>query len=117
MGLQDLRNNKRYKIIRFVVILLFMVSIAQNVALWLKYNRLQEIYIESITTSKKTNIKTELESKVLKTPQAEQAEQAERSINKEFQNLNSEVLKDLENKAHHLKKIKLLENGDTEASR
>ncbi len=118
MGLQDLRNNKLYKITRFIVILLFMLSIAQNVNLWLKYNRLQELYIESISTAGKTDIETKFESKVLKIPQAEQAEQAEaRGINKEFQNLNSEILKDLENKAHHLKKIKILENADTEASR
>ena len=120
MSLQDTRNARRYKIIRFTFILILMLSIAQNVDLYLKYNRLQELYIETITTPKQTSIETELKGKILKIPQAEQAEQAERlkarGINKEFQNLNNEVLKDLENKANHLEKIKLLENADTEAS-
>lgn len=88
-----------------------MLSIAQNVDFYLKYNRLQELYIESLTTAEKTSIETELKGKVLKLPQAEQAEQLKaRGINKEFQSLNNEVLKDLENKASHLEKIKLLEN-------
>lgn len=118
MGLQDLRNNKRYKIIRFVVILLFMISIAQNVDLWLKYNRLQDVYIDTIARHTgwerdyileamkhsldkvKPNIKGQREA-----GQIDLSPYKERGVNKEFENLNKEIEKDIEAKIDKIEQL------------
>ena len=123
MGLQDLRNNKYYKIIRFVVILLFMLSIAQNVNLWLKYNRLQDVYIDTIARHTgwerdyileamkhsldkvKPNVKEQGEA-----GQIDLLPRKERGVNKEFENLNKEIEKDIEAK---IDKIEQLGGGES----
>ena len=125
MRLQDLRNNKRYKIIRFVVILLFMISIAQNVDLWLKYNRLQDVYIDTIARHTgwerdyileamkysldkvKPNMKEQREA-----GQIDLFPYKERGVNKEFENLNKEIEKDIEAK---IDKIEQLGGGGGES--
>ena len=46
---QDLGKDKSlaYKLIRAVFVMLLITSIAKNVDLWLKYNRLQDVYIDT----------------------------------------------------------------------
>lgn len=118
MGLQDLRNNKRYKIIRFVVILLFMISIAQNVDLWLKYNRLQDVYIDTIarhTGWERDYILEAMKHSLdkVKPSMKEQREAGqidllpykERGVNKEFENLNKEIEKDIEAKIDKIEQL------------
>lgn len=118
MGLQDLRNNKRYKIIRFVVILLFMISIAQNVDLWLKYNRLQDVYIDTIarhTGWERDYILEAMKHSLdkVKPDMKEQGEagqtdllpRKERGVNKEFENLNKEIEKDIEAKIDKIEQL------------
>ena len=105
-----------YKLIRAVFVMLLITSIAKNVDLWLKYNRLQDVYIDTIARHTgwersyileamkfslekvKPNIKEQSEGEIDLFPCKE------RSLNKEFENLNKEIEKDIE---HKLDKIEL----------
>ena len=91
--LNRLNRDSKYKITRFIVILLFMLSVAQNVDFYLKYQRLQELYVESIAN---VNIKP---------AQAE---------SQEYKNLNIEVAKDINKKASDLNTKGII--GDNELS-
>lgn len=115
---QDLGKDKSfaYKLIRAVFIMMLVVSIAKNVDLWLKYNRLQDVYIDTLARHTgwerdyileamkysldkvKPNIKEQSEGGIDLFPCKE------RSLNKEFENLNKEIEKDIE---HKLDKIEL----------
>lgn len=115
---QDLGKDKSlaYKLIRAVFVMLLITSIAKNVDLWLKYNRLQDVYIDTLARHTgwersyileamkysldkvKPNIKEQSEGGIDLFPCKE------RSLNKEFENLNKEIEKDIE---HKLDKIEL----------
>ena len=90
--LNRLSKDNKYKITRFIVILLFMLSVAQNVDFYLKYQRIQELYIETTT---KVNIKN-----------------THAADNKEYQSLNQEVLKDINKKAGGLNMKGIINNSD-----
>lgn len=112
-----------YKTIRAVFVMLIVLSIAKNVDLWLKYNRLQDVYIDTIARHTgwerdyileamkfslekvKPNIKEQSEGGIDLFPCKE------RSLNKEFENLNKEIEKDIE---HKLDKIELGGGGVNE---
>lgn len=116
---QDLGKDKSfaYKFIRTAFIMFLVVSVAKNVELWLKYNRLQDVYIDTIArhtgwergyileTMKysldkvKPNMKEQRDA-----GQIDLSPYKERSVNKEFENLNKEIEKDIE---HKLDKIEL----------
>lgn len=73
-----------------------MLSVAQNVDFYLKYQRIQELYIEATA---KVNIKNTqaIESK---------------GFNKEYQSLNQEILKDINKKAGDLNMKGIINNSD-----
>ena len=105
------------KPVAFVLTLIVVVSVAKNVDLWLKYNRLQDVYIDTLARHTgwersyileamkysldkvKPNIKEQRES-----GQIDLFPYKERSLNKEFENLNKEIEKDI---GHKLDKIEL----------
>ena len=105
------------KLVIFIFAIVLIISIAKNVDLWLKYNRLQDVYIDTLARHTgwersyileamkysldkvKPNIKEQRES-----GQIDLFPYKERSLNKEFENLNKEIEKDIE---HKLDKIEL----------
>lgn len=117
---QDLGKDKSfaYKFIRAAFIMFLVVSVAKNVELWLKYNRLQDVYIDTIArhtgwergyileTMKysldkvKPNIKEQREA-----GQIDLFPYKERSVNKEFENLNKEIEKDIEAKIEKIEQL------------
>lgn len=105
-----------YKIFRAVFILLFVVSVAKNVELWLKYERLQESYIDSL--ARYTNWDRDYILEVMKNSlssvkkdmrggagKIEITPYKERSLNKEYENINKEIEKDIENKLDKIESL------------
>lgn len=122
---QDLGSGRRsgYKIFRAVFILLLVVSVAKNVELWLKYERLQESYIDSL--ARYTNWDRDYILEVIKnslssvkkdmrgdTGKIEIAPYKEQSLNKEYENINKEIEKDIENKLGKIESLGLSSKGD-----
>lgn len=111
-----------YRFARAAFIMILIISVAKNVDLWLKYNRLQDVYIDTIArhtgwergyileTMKhsldkvKPNMKEQGEA-----GQIDLSPYKERGINKEFENLNKEIEKDIEAK---IDKIEQLGGGE-----
>lgn len=110
---QNLGKDKSfaYKAVRAVFMLMVVLSVAKNVDLWLKYNRLQDVYIDTIARHTgwerdyileamkhsldkvKPNVKEQGEA-----VQTDLLPRKERGVNKEFENLNKEIEKDIEAK-------------------
>lgn len=112
-----------YKIFRAVFILLLVVSVAKNVELWLKYERLQESYIDSL--ARYTNWDRDYILEVMKnslssvkkdmrdgTGKIEIVPYKERSLNKEYENINKEIEKDIENKLDKIESLELSSKGE-----
>lgn len=112
-----------YKIFRAVYILLLVVSVAKNVELWLKYERLQESYIDSL--ARYTNWDRDYILEVMKNSMSsvkkdmrggmgkiEITPYKERSLNKEYENINKEIEKDIENKLDKIESLGLSSKGD-----
>ncbi|MDL0083004.1 hypothetical protein NYG90_10070 [Helicobacter sp. XJK30-2] len=112
-----------YKIFRAVFILLLVVSVAKNVELWLKYERLQESYIDSL--ARYTNWDRDYILEVMKNSlssvkkdmrggagKIEIAPYKERSLNKEYENINKEIEKDIENKLDKIESLGLSSKGE-----
>lgn len=112
-----------YKIFRAVFILLLVVSVAKNVELWLKYERLQESYIDSL--ARYTNWDRDYILEVMKnslssvkkdmrdgTGKIEIMPHKERSLNKEYENINKEIEKDIENKLDKIESLGLSSKGE-----
>lgn len=107
---QNLGKDKSfaYKAVRAVFMLMLVLSVAKNVDLWLKYNRLQDVYIDTIARHTgwerdyileamkhsldkvKPNMKEQREA-----GQIDLLPRKERGVNKEFENLNKEIEKDI----------------------
>lgn len=122
---QDLGSGRSlgYKIFRAVFILLLVVSVAKNVELWLKYERLQESYIDSL--ARYTNWDRDYILEVMKnslssvkkdmrgdTGKIEIMPYKERSLNKEYENINKEIEKDIENKLDKIESLGLSSKGE-----
>lgn len=120
---QDLGKDKSfaYKAVRAVFMMMLVISVAKNVDLWLKYNRLQDVYIDTIARHTGWErdyileaMKHSLDKVKPNMKEQREAEQIdlfpykERGVNKEFENLNKEIEKDIEAK---IDKIKQLEGG------
>lgn len=112
-----------YKIFRAVFILLLVVSVAKNVELWLKYERLQESYIDSL--ARYTNWDRDYILEVMKnslssvkkdmrdgTGKIEIVPYKERSLNKEYENINKEIEKDIEHKLDKIESLGLSSKGE-----
>lgn len=117
---QNLGKDKSfaYKAVRAVFMLMLVLSVAKNVDLWLKYNRLQDVYIDTIARHTgwerdyileamkhsldkvKTNVKEQGEA-----GQIDLLPRKERSVNKEFENLNKEIEKDIEAKIDKIEQL------------
>lgn len=117
---QNLGKDKSfaYKAVRAVFMLMLVLSIAKNVDLWLKYNRLQDVYIDTIARHTgwerdyileamkhsldkvKPNVKEQGEAE-----QTDLLPRKERSVNKEFENLNKEIEKDIEAKIDKIEQL------------
>lgn len=122
---QNLGKDKSfaYKAVRAVFMLMLVLSVAKNVDLWLKYNRLQDVYIDTIARHTgwerdyileamkhsldkvKPNMKEQGEA-----GQIDLSPYKERGVNKEFENLNKEIEKDIEAK---IDKIEQLGGGES----
>lgn len=122
---QNLGKDKSfaYKAVRAVFMLMLVLSVAKNVDLWLKYNRLQDVYIDTIARHTgwerdyileamkhsldkvKPNVKEQGEA-----GQTDLLPRKERGVNKEFENLNKEIEKDIEAK---IDKIEQLGGGES----
>lgn len=120
---QNLGKDKSfaYKAVRAVFMLMLVLSVAKNVDLWLKYNRLQDVYIDTIARHTgwerdyileamkhsldkvKSNVKEQGEA-----GQTDLLPYKRRGVNKEIENLNKEIEKDIEAK---IDKIEQLEGG------
>ena len=116
---QGLNSRKAfiYRFTRAAFIMILVVSVAKNVDLWLKYNRLQDVYIDTIArhtgwergyileTMKysldkvKPNMKEQSEEGIDLSPYKE------RGVNKEFENLNKEIEKDIEAKIEKIEQL------------
>lgn len=124
---QDLERRRGlslgYKIFRAVFMLLLVVSVAKNIELWLKYERLQESYIDSL--ARYTNWDRDYILEVMKnslssvkkdmrggTGKIEITPYKERSLNKEYENINKEIEKDIENKLDKIESLGLSSKGD-----
>lgn len=117
---QNLGKDKSfaYKAVRAVFMLMLVLSIAKNVDLWLKYNRLQDVYIDTIARHTdwerdyileamkhsldkvKPNVKEQGEA-----GQTDLLPRKERGVNKEFENLNKEIEKDIEAKIDKIEQL------------
>lgn len=117
---QNLGKDKSfaYKAVRAVFMLMLVISVAKNVDLWLKYNRLQDVYIDTIARHTgwergyileamkhsldkvKPNVKEQGEA-----GQADLLPRKERGVNKEFENLNKEIEKDIEAKIDKIEQL------------
>lgn len=122
---QNLGKDKSfaYKAVRAVFMLMVVLSVAKNVDLWLKYNRLQDVYIDTIARHTgwerdyileamkhsldkvKPNMKEQREA-----GQIDLLPRKERGVNKEFENLNKEIEKDIGAK---IDKIEQLGGGES----
>lgn len=107
-----------YKAVRAVFMLMLVLSVAKNVDLWLKYNRLQDVYIDTIARHTgwerdyileamkhsldkvKPNVKEQGEA-----GQTDLLPRKERGVNKEFENLNKEIEKDIEAKIDKIEQL------------
>lgn len=107
-----------YRFARAIFIMMLVVSVAKNVDLWLKYNRLQDVYIDTIArhtgwergyileTMKysldkvKPNMKEQREAEQTDLPSHKGS-----GVNKEFENLNKEIEKDIEAKIEKLEQL------------
>lgn len=112
-----------YKIFRAVFILLLVVSVAKNVELWLKYERLQESYIDSL--ARYTNWDRDYILEVMKNSMSsvkkdmrggagkiEITPYKERSLNKEYENINKEIEEDIKKKLDKIESLGLSSKGD-----
>lgn len=112
-----------YKIFRAVFMLLLVVSVAKNVELWLKYERLQESYIDSL--ARYTNWDRDYILEVMKnsmssvkkdmrggTGKIEITPYKERSLNKEYENINKEIEEDIKKKLDKIESFDLSSKGD-----
>lgn len=117
---QNLGKDKSfaYKVVRAVFMMMLVLSVAKNVDLWLKYNRLQDVYIDTIARHTgwerdyileamkhsldkvKPNVKEQGEA-----GQIDLFPYKERSVNKEFENLNKEIEKDIEAKIDKIEQL------------
>lgn len=117
---QNLGKDKSfaYKAVRAVFMLVLVLSVAKNVDLWLKYNRLQDVYIDTIARHTgwerdyileamkhsldkvKPNVKEQREA-----GQIDLLPYKERGVNKEFENLNKEIEKDIEAKIDKIEQL------------
>lgn len=117
---QNLGKDKSfaYKAVRAVFMLMLVLSVAKNVDLWLKYNRLQDVYIDTIARHTgwerdyileamkhsldkvKPNVKEQIEA-----GQIDLLPRKERGVNKEFENLNKEIEKDIEAKIDKIEQL------------
>lgn len=112
-----------YKIFRAVFILLLVVSVAKNIELWLKYERLQESYIDSLARytnwdrgyilevmkNSLSSVKKDMRGGMGK---IEITPYKERSLNKEYENINKEIEKDIENKLDKIESLGLSSKGE-----
>lgn len=106
-----------YKIFRAVFILLLVVSVAKNVELWLKYERLQESYIDSL--ARYTNWDRDYILEVMKNSLSSVKKdmrggtgKIEITPHKEYENINKEIEKDIENKLDKIESLGLSSKGD-----
>ena len=117
---QNLGKDKSfaYKAVRAVFMMMLVLSVAKNVDLWLKYNRLQDVYIDTIARHTgwerdyilesmkysldkvKPNMKEQREA-----GQTDSLSRKERGVNKEFENLNKEIEKDIEAKIDKIEQL------------
>ncbi len=117
---QNLGKDKSfaYKAVRAVFMMVLVISVAKNVDLWLKYNRLQDVYIDTIARHTdwerdyileamkysldkvKPNVKEQGEA-----GQIDLLPRKERGVNKEFENLNKEIEKDIEAKIDKIEQL------------
>lgn len=117
---QNLGKDKSfaYKAVRAVFMLMLVLSVAKNVDLWLKYNRLQDVYIDTIARHTgwerdyileamkhsldkvKPNVKEQGEA-----GQTDLLPRKERGVNKEFENLNKGIEKDIEAKIDKIEQL------------
>lgn len=117
---QNLGKDKSfaYKAVRAVFMLMLVLSVAKNVDLWLKYNRLQDVYIDTIarhTGWERDYILEAMKHSLdkVKPNMKEQGEagqidllpRKERGVNKEFENLNKEIEKDIEAKIDKIEQL------------
>lgn len=117
---QNLGKDKSfaYKVVRAVFMLMLVLSVAKNVDLWLKYNRLQDVYIDTIarhTGWERDYILEAMKHSLdkVKPNVKEQGEAGridllpykERGVNKEFENLNKEIEKDIEAKIDKIEQL------------
>lgn len=117
---QNLGKDKSftYKAVRAVFMLMLVLSVAKNVDLWLKYNRLQDVYIDTIArhTGWERNYILEAMKHSLDKVKPNMKEQGEagqidllpykeRGVNKEFENLNKEIEKDIEAKIDKIEQL------------
>lgn len=103
---QNLGKDKSfaYKAVRAIFIMALVISVAKNVDLWLKYNRLQDVYIDTI--ARHTGFERDYILEAMKhsldkvKPNMKEQKEAgqidllpykERGVNKEFENLNKEI--------------------------
>lgn len=111
-------KNFAYKAVRALFMLMLVLSVAKNVDLWLKYNRLQDVYIDTIARHTgwerdyileamkhsldkvKPNVKEQGEAE-----QTDLHPYKERGVNKEFENLNKEIEKDIEAKIDKIEQL------------
>lgn len=122
---QDLGKDKSfaYKAVRAAFMMILVISVAKNVDLWLKYNRLQDVYIDTIArhTGWERDYILEVMKHSLDKVKPNMKEQGEagqidllpykeRGVNKEFENLNKEIEKDIEAK---IDKIEQLGGGES----
>lgn len=114
---QDLDKDKSfaYKAVRAVFMMMLVLSIAKNVDLWLKYNRLQDVYIDTIARHTGWERDYILETmkysldkvkpNLHKQGEIDLFPYKERSVNKEFENLNKEIEKDIEAKIDKIEQL------------
>lgn len=107
-----------YRFARAAFIMILIISVAKNVDLWLKYNRLQDVYIDTIARHTGwergyilETMKYSLDKVKPNTKEQREARQIdlfpykERGVNKEFENLNKEIEKDIEAKIEKLEQL------------
>lgn len=104
-----------YKFVRAIFMMMLVISVAKNVDLWLKYNRLQDVYIDTIArhTGWERDYILEAMRHSLDKVKPDMKEQGEAGqivkergvINKEFENLNKEIEKDIEAKIDKIEQL------------
>lgn len=114
---QNLGKDKSfaYKFVRAIFMMMLVISVAKNVDLWLKYNRLQDVYIDTIArhTGWERDYILEAMKHSLDKVKPDMKERSEArqivkergAINKEFENINKEIEKDIEAKIDKIEQL------------